>query len=343
MTKAFFDASSLSIIIVNYNSWSDLIECIESIYSSNSAGYKVVVCDNASNDDSVQKLLDWVDGTLEISFQGPQKHENYVTCKPENYLHINAEGIETGDYASSLIVIETGANLGFAGGNNVGLRYALDKTDSEYFWLLNADTTICDNAIDSIVLRMRGCDVPGMCGSIVKFYYSPDTIQALNGSIFNKWTGNSSSIGARIKAKEVDKYSRETVENNTDFVMGASLCVTRHFLDQVGLMEESYFLYYEEIDWSTRADSQFKIGFAQDCIVYHKEGGAIGSSSKRGARSALSEYYLVASKLKFTGKFFWYILPVTYVFSVLQICIRLYRRQFKNANVILRALCFRSF
>jgi GT2 family glycosyltransferase len=338
MAKTLFDASSLSIIIVNYNSWSDLIECIESIYSSNSQGFNVIVCDNDSHDGSVQKLLDWVDGKLDISFNGPQKHEEYVTCKPKDYLHFEANGNKFGNDNSSLIVIETGANLGFAGGNNVGLRYALESTDSEYFWLLNADTTIADDAIEKLTHRLQEDDSPKVCGTVLKFYHHPAMVQALNGSHYNKWIGASKCIGSGIHEDEVSSAKRSDVESQSIFISGASFCVSRPFVNSTGLMEESYFLYYEEIDWISRSDkNQNKIGYADQAVAFHKEGGSIGSNSL-GTRSLLSEYYLMASRVKFTAKFYPHALVTVACYGVAQSFKRLLKGQFSHAIIIMRAL-----
>jgi GT2 family glycosyltransferase len=334
-----YDASSLAIVIVNYNSWSDLIECIESIYSSNSSGFKVIVCDNASADQSVEKLLDWVDGKLDVSFDGPQKTEGCVDKKPENYLHIAADGLRKGDEVSSLIVMETGGNLGFAGGNNVGLRYGLDHSDCEYFWLLNADTTIQSDTIEHLVNRMKEDPEIGLCGTIIRFYHFPQTLQALGGATFNKWTGNSTGIASHTAYPQV--FDRDEVEAKTGFIVGASLCTTRTFLDDIGLMEERYFLYYEEIDWSTRNNGKYRHGLADKAEIFHKEGGAIGTSSVPGQRGAVSEYYLISSKLAFTGRFFPLAFIPVYLSSVIMLLKRLMQTRLQNAKALFKALTFR--
>jgi GT2 family glycosyltransferase len=98
------------------------------------------------------------------------------------------------------------------------------------------------------------------------------------------------------------------------------MMVTRRFLEDVGSMNETYFLYYEEIDWATRARrGGFHLGYAPDAIVYHKEGGTIGSSANRTKRSLMSEYYLIRSRLLFTRKYYPYFLPSVIVFSFGQI------------------------
>jgi GT2 family glycosyltransferase len=340
MNDVLFDASSLAIVIVNYNSWEDLIECIESVFSSNSYGFKVIVCDNASQDGSVSKLLEWVDGKASYDFDGPQKFDGYVCKKPDSYLHIDSEGVRIGDGDASLIVIETGDNLGFAGGNNVGLRYGLEKLDVEYFWLLNADTTIAVDAVQGLLLRMQEDSTIGLCGTIIRFYHFPATLQALGGATFNKWSGNSTGIASH--SSYPSNFDRTKVEEQIDFIVGASLCTTRDFLNTVGLMEESYFLYYEEIDWSVRNNNQFKHALANKAEIFHKEGGAIGTSSIPGQRGSLSEYYLIKSKLSFTRKFFPLAFVSVYMLSIVMLLKRLLQRRWGHVSVLFKALAARK-
>jgi hypothetical protein len=94
-----------------------------------------------------------------------------------------------------------------------------------------------------------------------------------------------------------------------DFVSGASMLASRAFLQTIGLMEESYFLYFEELDWAMRAKGKFKLGYASDSVIYHKEGAAIGSHLDRMKRSLISDQYLSRSRVLFTRRFFPSALP----------------------------------
>jgi hypothetical protein len=95
----------------------------------------------------------------------------------------------------------------------------------------------------------------------------------------------------------------ESIEKEMSYVSGASMLVSKRFLETVGLMEESYFLYFEEIDWAQRAAGRFKFVYAPGSIVYHKEGGAIGSSGSGRRRSPQSFFWLTRSRLLFTAKY----------------------------------------
>ena len=157
-----------------------------------------------------------------------------------------------------LTLIDSGGNLGFAGGNNVGLRALQGDPAIEVFWLLNNDTVVAAEAPANLLAGIEARSDAGMCGTVVRFYHRPGTVQALGGCRFNAWTGTSAGIGAGPADIPFDAAD---VARDTDFVLGASLAVTRPFLETVGPMEDRYFLYFEEIDWATRAKGRFGIAF----------------------------------------------------------------------------------
>lgn len=331
-------APEIAIILVNWNGWRDTIECLESIFKNDCDNFQAIVCDNASTDGSWNKIISWAAGN-ELAVPASEEMESYSlppTAKPVAIKLIDQAGNISGDPDANFILIQTGANLGFAGGNNVGMRYALNHSACEYFWLLNNDTVITRDAIGNLIHHMKKSPNVGMCGTRIHFYHQPDVIQALAGAKYNPMTGNSKCIGSNEPATSI--ISSEEVIASSDFIVGASMCITREFFKDVGPMEERYFLYYEEIDWAERAKNKFEIGYAADATVFHKEGGAIGSSSLKGARSPLSEYYLMSSKIKFTRKFFPMRLLPIYIYGLAQVIVRLLRGNKKLAKVILYAM-----
>lgn len=333
--------TKLAIILVNWNGWHHTIECLESIFKNECEDFIAIVCDNASTDGSWEKIIDWAKGD-EISCPTNDDMAPYSqpSClKPLALKVIDKDGKATGDENAKLILIQTGANLGFAGGNNVGMRHALENSTCDYFWLLNNDTVITHDAIGHLITHLASSVNVGMCGTRIHFYHQPDTIQALGGAKYNKWTGTSKCIGSM---KSVDIKMAE-INKSMDFIVGASMILTRPLLDKVGLMEEKYFLYYEEIDWAMRIKGQFDLGYCDDVIVYHKEGGAIGSSSNKGGRSSTAEYFLMSSKIKFTKSFHPQLLPTIYIYAIAQITIRIFRGNLQQAKAILSALIGNKF
>ena len=120
------------------------------------------------------------------------------------------------------------------------------------------------------------------------------------------------------------------------------MLLSREYLETVGLMEESYFLYYEEIDWAIRAKGLFKLAIAVDSIVYHKEGSAIGSASFQRAASPTSEFYLMRSKLRFMARHLPKNLPIAYAATFAQALNRFRRGQLETGVAVLKAMVQRS-
>jgi len=142
-------------------------------------------------------------------------------------------------------------------------------------------------------------------------------------------------VGARQPAHEA--INPEIIERQLNMIHGSCMLVTRPFLESVGPLAEDYFLYCEEIDWATRAERcGFTLAYADDALIYHKEGAVIGTSADGRRRSVLSDYYAVRSRLRFSIKFFPYTLPTVYLGLIIVIVNRLRRGQFKRALMVLR-------
>jgi|APFEC2959095136_1045048.scaffolds.fasta_scaffold00379_24 hypothetical protein len=333
------EPARMGIVLVNWKRPADTIECLESIFKS-TIPVRVVVIDNGSNDGSLDQIAEWAAGTRLAEPVSPAMARFSQPPVPKP---ISVERFDTVSVAAAggpsdvlLTLVDSGGNLGFAAGNNIGLKLLLTDPRVGFFWLLNNDTVIEPTAAAAIALKMSATHKVGMCGTVVRFYHQPDMIQALNGSRFNTWTGQSKGIGSRQPVSM--PYDPIRVANDTDFVLGASLATSRAFLETVGPMDESFFLYYEEIEWARRSDGRFTIGFAHAATVYHKEGGSIGSSGVPGARSSASDYWLTRSRLRFVRRSTPLLLPLHWLLTIGIILRRLLRRQPGKAAANLRAL-----
>lgn len=328
----------LAVVIVNWNRYRDTIECLEALLRCD-VPLRVIVVDNGSEDGSIERLTAWARG--EEPWQPPAGPMRRLTtpplAKPIDLKVVQAADAEVAPPGDELVtLIASPENRGFSGGNNLGMRHALGDPAVAYLWCLNNDTAVEPAAARALLARMDATHKVGMCGTQVRYYHRPGHWQALNGQRFKLLTGQSQGIGANQPVTR--PFDPRKVAADTDFVIGASLAVSRAFLETVGFMEESYFLYFEEMDWSVRNRGRFAIAFAHGAIVYHKEGGSIGSSSKRGQRSATSEYYLMRSRLKFYRRNFPLLLPLQYPLGVGLMIRRLGRRQPAKAAAIGRAL-----
>jgi GT2 family glycosyltransferase len=293
------------IIILNWNGWRDTIECLESVLRLDYDSFQVIVCDNASGDNSLDWIAEWASGSLAAGCSNPEL-QNLTSPpypKPISFLRMGpGERVSLGTRGETLFLVQTGANLGFAGGNNVGLRLALSAGDLDYAWLLNNDTVVEPGALSSLVETMQQRPDVGICGSTLLYYHSPRIVQALGGSAYNRWTARGGHIG--MGQNSDDLPNSDAIEGRMKYVVGASMLVRRPFLEQIGLMSEAYFLYCEEIDWATRARGKYSLAYAPQSVVYHKEGASIGSSADRAKRSYSSEYYTSRSRMLFTKQYF---------------------------------------
>lgn len=294
---------AVAVVVLNWNSWRNTIECLESVFRMTYPAFKVIVCDNASTDGSLEQIREWAEGRLPATCPSPELVRLVVPPVPKP---VQFAAIDGPDSASSvagdirLLLIQTGANLGFAGGNNVGLGYALSRPEIEYFWLLNNDTVVEKNALSALIERMQDDPELGLCGSVLRDYGSPGSVLTLGGRKYNRWSGRS---------RPVTTPPGQGREAALDYVEGASVLVRRAFLETVGLMAEDYFLYFEEMDWAMRARGRFGFSYSPQSVVYHKEGGSIGSHKNRNQRSVVSDFFQARNRLTFTWRYFPWLLP----------------------------------
>lgn len=341
----------ICILILNWNGWGDTIECLESICRLNYDIFRVIICDNDSSDGSLDKIKAWADGRLDalVSFVNPLRNLSYPPVdKTIPYRQYDRKEAEAGgsedDRNCRLILIQTGANLGFAGGNNVGLRYALARGDFEYVWLLNNDTVVESNVLDALVKKADYYktigDKVGIMGSKLLYYEHPKIIQGIGG-VYNKWFASTNFLGSL--EQDNSQYYDNEVASVIDYPVGASLFVTKDFIQDVGLLCEEYFLYFEEIDWVLRGKKKcWQIGYCSQAKVFHKEGRSIGSSANGFERSDLSDFYGLRNRLLFTRKFYpRYLWSVKLGFLIV-IFNRLRRCQFGRISLVLKASSNRS-
>lgn len=245
------EGKSVYIILLNWNGLEDTLECIESCRALSYRPASIVVVDNASSDGSEE--------VLRCSFP-------------------------------DLAVLQTGSNLGYAGGNNVGIRYALSR-GADYVWLLNNDTTVHPEALSELVRVAEAEPQAGILGSKILCYADPTLIWFAGGWV-QADRGETGHIGLGVP----DQGQFDAV-TETGYVTGCSLLVKRAVIEQVGMMDEAYFLYFEESEWCLRAKRQgYRLLYAPGSIVWHKE-----SVSTRKIAGAWV-YYMTRNRLYFMSR-----------------------------------------
>lgn len=221
------------IILLNWRGWRDTIGCLRSLGNLAYPNYRTLVVDNGSTDDSVARIR---------------------KASPD------------------ALLIETGENLGFAGGNNVGIRHALER-GADYIWILNNDTIVELATLSAMVEAAGAKSRIGAVGSVLYHMKEPNRVQTWGGGRINLWRG-------------VSRYNAGPVsEDMLHYITGASLLISREALQDVGLLDEDFFMYWEDADLGFRLrKAGWNLATANDSRVWHKEyGGTNGRSAASDA------------------------------------------------------------
>lgn len=240
------------IVLVNYNGYKDTIECIESLKNIEYKNYKIIVVDNASSDESIDILS-----------------KQYNDIK----------------------LIKSKENLGFSGGNNLGIKEAVDKK-AEFILLLNNDTTVEPNFLNNIVFKSIEDKNVGMAIGKILYYKEKNKIWYGGGEIVDK-KGDSIHIGFN----EDKDYIKSNEIRYVSFATGCYMLIKVDAIKRIGIMPEEYFLYYEDTDYSMKFNQEnLKILYYPDSVIYHKV------SSSTGNMSSLSQYYYARNRLIFINQ-----------------------------------------
>jgi GT2 family glycosyltransferase len=328
------------IILVNHNGWKDTIECLESLLNLRYDNWQVIIVDNSTGDESINKINEWA--TIGLPIQTvfsdliPSPHK-----KPFDDL-ITLRENQMGDkvYEEKILVIKAVENNGFSAANNVALKYAMRCNDFEFAWILNNDTVVASDSLSALEesMRQKGNENVGIAGSKVMEYESRTTIQSAGGGRLIKPLAYSTLNGAA--QKDIGQFDHDYIE--MDFVAGTSMLVRKQFLTEVGLLSEDYFLYFEEADWAERGyPFGWRLGYCYRSLVFHKGGastGGKGYSSGQKSSTAFSDYYFQRAKVLFTKKYYRHWLPVLYLSFSFVIFNRIRRAQFDRLKLLLSIL-----
>lgn len=191
-------------------------------------------------------------------------------------------------------VIRSDANLGFTGGNNLGIHYAVERNNSQFIFLLNNDTTIHKQALRNLLQTLEdqpevGIICPKIYFSAGKEYHSKSYLPSERGKVF--WYAGGSIDWQHIVAfhRGVDEVDRGQFNNAaaSDFATGCAMLIRREVLEKVGFLDKRYFMYFEDVDLSLRAKKAgYSIAFCPNAIVWHDNAGSSG-----GSGSSLHVYY----------------------------------------------------
>lgn len=186
----------------------------------------------------------------------------------------------------SVRFIRSDTNLGFAGGNNLGIKVATGK----FLFLVNNDTEFTPGLIKQLILTMSSNKQIGILSPKIRYFQNPELLQYAGFTEMNYYTGRNTCIGQFEK----DVHQYDSFSGKTGFAHGAAMFIRKEALEKAGLMAENFFLYYEEIDWCEKfKKAGFEIWIDLKALIYHKESVSVG------AKSALKEYFMNRNRILF--------------------------------------------
>ena len=240
----------ISIITINYNGLEETCQLIESLQQyPQDCSYELIVVDNGSIQNEA----------LLLQKKYPEVH-----------------------------VIRSEQNIGFSGGNNLGIQTAKGKG----IFLLNNDTLVTANDLKYLYERLYSSPVIGAVSPKIKFAFPPQHIQFAGFTPLSKYTLRNRTIGYN----ETDEGQFD-IPQETSYLHGAAMMVKREVVEQVGRMPEIYFLYYEEMDWCTQmTNAGYELWYEPRCTVFHKESQSTGQFSK------LRTFYMTRNRLLYTRR-----------------------------------------
>jgi GT2 family glycosyltransferase len=244
---------TVAIIILNWNGWEDTLECLNSLEKIEYPNYDVLVVDNNSSDGS-SKII------------------------KENYPDIN--------------LIKNEKNYGFAEGNNIGMKYAMNNSNPDYILLLNNDTIVDKDFLTEIVSVGESDKEIGILGPKIYYYGEPDKIWSVGGKI--SWK---SCRGIHIGLNEIDNGQYEE-KREVEYINGCAFLIKTEVIKKIGLMDKKFFLYFEETDLALRASEVgYKSIYVPKAKIWHKI-----SKSGGGIKGSVGLYYITRNRWLFMKK-----------------------------------------
>lgn len=322
---------------MNFKGWRDTLECVESILTQTYTHYKILVVDNSPDNESTHNFKLWASGKLVIETKFVVSNSGTSKLLSSDWKIVSEAELYKLDVDVKLTWIKVGENRGFSAANNVAIRYVINTFPSDFIWLLNNDTVADTNALLFLVQSMMSDKntKTGILGCKVMEYEVDNVIQSAGGGFLVPFVCYPVLIGAG--ASDSGRYDR--ISSRMNFVAGTSMFVRTKFIKDVGLMNEKYFLYFEEPDWAVRGRRLgWKINYEHKSIVYHKGGsstGGKGYSSGKNQSTEFSDFYFQRAKILFAFQYFWHWLPILYLTFFAVIFNRIKRKQFRRIKMLL--------
>lgn len=298
--------AKLAVLIVSYGNPADVDRCLKSLARSTWPDFEVFVCENGGLERflRLKALLTAPDGALE------QANRSETIGSPEGRLTI----VEECKLRHSGVRVLLGAaqeNLGYAGGINAWLERFLPNPGWEAVLVLNPDTEVNEVCLSELMAKIA--DGFGVVGGTLVYDDAPEKI--INyGLRWSRLTGRIVAVGRNSPA---GSSPSPEVLASIDAISGACVLVTRKFIEEIGLMNEDYFLYMEDLDWGRRR-GHHRMGFAQKAVIRHVCSTTIGLVADPKGRSPLSIYLTARNRILYARRWAGWYSPLHFATGLLE-------------------------
>lgn len=282
------DFPRVSIVVLNWNGWKDTIECLESLWKINYPFFDIVVVDNHSDDESIKEIREYIVSKLGSGLNYGQKHYFKLKEYSETEL-LMKNSQEKSDQINfvdrEIVILKSLKNTGFAGGNNLGIVYALKFLDPDYLLLLNNDTLVEKDFLEKMLEMGESYEDIGVIGPKTCYYPQKNLINSAGADmVWHLGLALNRGIG------DVDQGQYDE-PMEVDSLLGACLLIKTELIEKIGLLDSRFFLILEETDFCLRAQKAgYKVVYDPESKIYHKEGFS-------GSMSPLGMYYLYRNRL----------------------------------------------
>jgi hypothetical protein len=264
-------------IVLNWNRPDATLACLDTLLPSVRRGVtSLIICDNGSDDDSVQRFRDWAARAVTPNRREPSSR------------------------GWTILLIRSPRNLGYAGGNNLGIRRAL-SCGFRYIWILNNDVEVAPDALEALVDCADRDASAKIIGSTVLDFAARGTVQYAAGA---QYLAPLTMIRNPYRGKSVDRLRATPRPPKLDYVSGCAMFCRAEVFQSCGPFDERFFLYFEEMDLAYRLPGpRSRLKWCQESVVFHHEGhSAGGRSAGNRTESAQSSYHENLSALRLTRK-----------------------------------------
>lgn len=302
--------AEVAVLIVGFRNSADIKDCLAALARTTSdATFDIFICENGGID-AYKHLVDELigpDGPCDVAGEFGASH----AFAPSRLMALNALRLRA--RGAHVWLGCANDNLGYAGGINVWLDHLLKMPGWHGVWILNPDTQPEPAALSALI-ECAQSGGKGMVGSTILDAEEPDIIRFRGGIHWQRFAARGISIGLgdRIDAP----CHLPAVEAVMDSPSGSSMYATRSCIEKIGRLDESYFLFFEDLDWGIRAKTA-GLGYADKSVVMHKRGTTTGSARGHTDIPRLSVYLEHRNGIYFVRKHFPWTLPVRITISLL--------------------------